>query len=543
VSATRKTAPKRVAVSAAPRMPNLDSVLVGLIALIPYLWFAPSVSGDKDASEFTLVLSTFGAAHPTGYPIYTILGHFFVHAAHALGATWSFAANAWSAVGGACALGFFHALVARLVPTSASPRTRRWLPLVPICLLLLNPIWTVETCLAEVYSWHVAWTCELACVFVTMLRRLGEGTLSGRALSRRGTLWGFLCGVGMAHHATSVLTIAPLSVTLVWSLWRAKRLRGGDLARALGASLVPLTAYGWIVYRAYHPGGFMWPTLDGTSASILRHVTGGAYRFFIGWFAPSKVQQVFLRLYVYPFLFPALALAAMAGWRARTFEDRVARWSFFAAAVIGTTYAFFYGVSDPSSYFLAPLFLALASATMLLAQLPSPRVAAASATAVVLLAAWLSIDWTRIDLERKRQFIGFNHMLHDMWTSIPFDSGFVFWRDDMYVRLHEYQLFDGEKAGLEIIHPSNLTQDVGRRRFAARHGFDPLAGLVINLPAFDAPGRQAAVDRLFDDIEHNVNRQTPLPVIHFDPAIPTVRLLKKPSSADSTQGSPPATVH
>lgn len=528
------------AAAVAPRMPNLDSLLVGLVALIPYLWFAPNVSGDKDASEFTLVLTTFGVAHPTGYPLYTLIGHFFVHAAHALGATWSYAANSWSAVGGACALGFFHALIARLVPASASPRTRRWLPLVPICFLFLNPIWTVETCLAEVYSWHVAWTCALGCVFVTTLRKLGEAAFVGRARSRRAALWGLLCGVGLAHHATSVLTIAPLSGALLWALWRAKKLVATDLVRAIGASLLPLLAYAWIVYRAYHPGGFMWPTLDSTGASILRHVTGGAYRFYIGWFAPSKIQQIFLRLYVYPFLFPAIALAGFAAWRAPTFEDSVARWSLFAAAVIGTSYAFFYGVSDPSSYFLAPLFLALAPAALLLVQLPSPRVAAAWAAALVLLAAWLSIDWTRIDLERKRQFLGFNHMLHDMWTSIPFDSGFVFWRDDMYVRLHEYQLFDGEKPGLEIIHPSNLTQVVGRRRFLARHGIDPLAGLNLNVPAVGAPGRQKAIDHLFDEIEHNINRQTPLPVIHFDPEIPTVRLLKKPSPGDSTQTTAPA---
>ena len=521
------------------KMPDLDSVLVGLVALVAYLVITPHVSGDKDASEFTLVLATRGVAHPTGYPLYTLLGSLFVHAVHALGANWSFAANAWSATGGAFAIAFFHALIARLLPDRTGPLARRWIPLVAIAILLLNPIWTVETTLAEVYSWHVAWACGVSCFFVDTLRRLARPPFTD--LPRRGALWGFLCGVGLAHHATSVLVIAPLSIGLLLAMARAKRLALAPLLLAFAASLVPLTAYSWIVWRAYHPGGFMWPTLEGTPASILRHVTGQAYTLYLGWFAPSKIQQLFLIWYVYPFLFPAIALSAISAWRARTLEDRVARWSLLAAAAIGTTYAFFYGVSDPSSYFLAPLLLALAVAATLL-DTTRARVAAAVAATLLVLSLVLSVGWVRVDLERKRQFVGFNGMLHDMWTSIPFDTAFVFWRDDMYVRLHEYQVFNGEKPGLAIIHPSSLTQVVGRKRFIARYGIDPLAGLDLSLPAVGQAGRQEAVDRLFDAIEHNVNQRTALPVIHFDPAIPTVRLLRKSPAAppDSARAPVPA---
>jgi transmembrane protein TMEM260 (protein O-mannosyltransferase) len=523
-------------------MPDLDSIAVGLLALVVYLAFSPSVSGDKDASEFTLVLATRGVAHPTGYPLYTLLGSLFVQAVHGLGATWSFAANAWSAVGGAFAIAFFHALIARLLPPGTDPRARRWIPLTAIALLFLNPIWTVETTLAEVYSWHVAWACGLSCLFVNTLRRLERSGFSQRELSKRALGWGVLSGVGLAHHATSVLVIVPLSAGLVFALARAKRLRAAPLLLAFLASLVPLTAYFWVVWRAYHPAGFMWPTLEGTPTSILRHLTGQAYTNYLGWFAPSEIQQLFLKWYVYPFLFPAIALSAIAAGRARALDDRVARWSLLASAVIGTTYAFFYGVSDPSSYFLAPLLLSYAVSATLLGT-TRVRVPATAAVLLVVLAAWLSVGWVRIDVERKRQFVGFNGMLHDMWNSIPFDTAFVFWRDDMYVRLHEYQLFRGEKPGLAIVHPSNLTQPAGRHRFIARYGFDPLEGVNLNVPAVGASGRQVAVDRLFDDIEHNVNRRSSLPVIHFDPAIPTVRLLKKGPAVPDTTKSPSENSH
>ena len=61
------------------------SFTIGVIAFLVYLAMTPAASGDKDGSEFTVVLATLGAAHPTGYALYTIVGHGFVRLAHALG--------------------------------------------------------------------------------------------------------------------------------------------------------------------------------------------------------------------------------------------------------------------------------------------------------------------------------------------------------------------------------------------------------------------------------------------------------------------------
>src|SRR5262245_31331470 len=117
------------------------SVLPGLAALVLYLALTPDVSGDKDGSEFTLVLAFGGAAHPTGYPLYTLLGHGFASVAHGLGASWPWAANAWSAVGGAVAVALLHALCAALAPESLTRRraTRFCAALAPTALFALNP--------------------------------------------------------------------------------------------------------------------------------------------------------------------------------------------------------------------------------------------------------------------------------------------------------------------------------------------------------------------------------------------------------------------
>ncbi|MBK6900077.1 MAG: DUF2723 domain-containing protein [bacterium] len=147
------------------------SLLAGIGALALYLLLAPPAVGDKDAAEFTLVLATRGVAHPTGYPLYTLLGHPFVALLHACGVGWAYAANAWSALGGAVAVALLHRLARRLVADARGGAVLAWLP---VLLFGPNPIWTFETTLAETGSWHVAWSCGAALLAPAPARQAGR---------------------------------------------------------------------------------------------------------------------------------------------------------------------------------------------------------------------------------------------------------------------------------------------------------------------------------------------------------------------------------
>src|SRR5262245_56651528 len=99
----------RAAARAAPApTPAWVSVAVAAAILTLDLLLAPHVAGDGDSAELTVVLATLGLSHPTGYPLYTVLGHGFCTALLALGAGWEWAANAWSALGAAVAIGLWH---------------------------------------------------------------------------------------------------------------------------------------------------------------------------------------------------------------------------------------------------------------------------------------------------------------------------------------------------------------------------------------------------------------------------------------------------
>ncbi len=521
------------------------SILPAAACLVLYLLQAPRVSGDKDASEFTVILGLGGVAHPTGYTFYVLAGHFFVLALHRLGATFAYAANAWSAVGGAVAIFFLHRLMVRLVPAEArlGARARAGIALVPLAFFALNPMWSMETELAEVMSWHVAWVAGVSLLFLRLLR--AEPGSARTSASRRDTgalAWGFLCGLGLAHHLTSVFASFPMTCVLIGQRARRREPLLGWLVQGLVAgAIAPAIAYGIIAYRAFHPTLAQWPMLGASWGDAWRHCTGAQYRWYLGHFSPSPEQRHYLARYVYPVLVPALAAlvgAALVRLRPAT---RLALRTIAVVSLLGTGYAFGYGVPDPSSYFLAPLALALAAVPALFAACVSsaglPRHAArVGLVAAIAGAALLAGPWLRVASDRKQTYVNFEALVHGMWASIPYERGFVLWADDMYARLHEYQWLRHEKPGLEVQDPWVLTHPVARARFAARFGFDPLAGLSFSRRAdgtFGVEGRDALSS--VHDLISNINLHTNLPVIHFAPEAQSVRLLEKPAGADTSR--------
>jgi hypothetical protein len=222
--------------------------------------------------------------------------------------------------------------------------------------------------------------------------------------------------------------------------------------------------------------------------------------------------------------------------RARGLADRAVAWALVASILAGTAYAFSYGVVDPSSYFLYPLAVGLVAAAPLcatfLAGKPGGRRATLAITVLLALTATgLSVPWSQTNSRRARLLEDFDRYVHAMWESIPLDSAFVFWPNDMYYKLQVWQLLDHEKPGLFVYHPVMLCNAVPRERFRERHGFYPADSLrlAVHLPI--TPGSPDSLTmQLVALLENQVNERTPLPVIHFDPERASVRLLRKPQT-------------
>lgn len=515
-----RRAPSPTVAGPAQTVPALWSVAVGILFGALYVALAAPVWGGKDAGEFALVLAVGGAAHPTGYPLFTLAGHAFVILLHRFGVSWPYAANLWSAVGAAVAMALFHALGARIVPPAAAAGRlgRATLALIATAIVGFDPAWLLDAMLAEVYSWHLAWVCVAGLVALASIRAMAAGESSTpwtpRRLAAAAAGWGLVCGVGLAHHVTALLFIVPLSVAIALAAARGRLWRAWLPAVAIVAALVPLASYAFIVHRAYHPAAFQWPVLQPSLPSVVAHVTGAEYRDLLGRWAPNEVQRDLFRRAIYPVLFPALAALMVAAVRARAGAERLALGALVAAAVFQTAYGFSYGVSDPSSYFEPSLAVGLLAVPLLgSALLRRPRQLPAAGVLAGAGVIALGMAWLPFGFAVRQGAVILERQVRQQWRSLPDDGAIVLWRHDMVPVLRGYQLLEGEKPGLYVQDPYALTYPGPRGAFATRFGFDPLEGL--------SPITAAKLAL----IPETINRQTALPVFLFDQS--TTRPLAK----------------
>jgi hypothetical protein len=370
-------------------------------------------------------------------------------------------------------------------------------------------------------------------------------TGSPRDMRRSAALWGLVCGLGLAHHLTSVLMSTPLSAGLIAVLARRRRFTPALMLIGAGAALVPVASYGIVAWHAWHPARVQWAWLEPSLASVVTHITGGQYRQFVGYFAPTPLQKELLAAAAYPFLIPGLALLLLGVLRAKDAERRIAASALLAAAALVTIFIFRYGVPDPAPYFLPAIALGIAAAAPAIAAIP--RVGSRAGTAALcsagLASLLLIVPWLRDGREQRGATLAFERVIRSMWSAIPSDTAIVSWTDDRFNRLREYQLLRGEKPALLVVTPDLMFASGMRRTIRQRFGVDPLEGVPPPRLVPGAPRQedQAIIDRYRHRLLWGLNERIRPPVILFDPAVPIVWQIKKPWEAPDDRGPQPLT--
>jgi hypothetical protein len=188
-----------------------------------------------DTPELATVAATLGVAHPSGYPLLTLLGHLF--SLLPLGPA-AFRMNLTAAVCGAAAVG--------VVYLTAWHLTRSWLGAgVAATTLALHPLYWSWSLTFEAFPLNNLLAALLACLLMLWETRPGRGGyLVAAAL---------VGGLGLSNHLTMVL-IAPATAFVLWR--RRERLRSNPrlMATCLAAfavGLLPYASIPWLAAR--HP--------------------------------------------------------------------------------------------------------------------------------------------------------------------------------------------------------------------------------------------------------------------------------------------------
>lgn len=279
MSATRRSRSFDIAVAA----------LAGVIALAIYIRsLAPGLLWG-DSAEFQMAAWLGGFAHPTGYPLYLMLGWLWTHLLPIRDP--AFRMNLLSAVFGAVAVGLVALLAMRLLRFLRADLSgfgnlsgpSRLIAFGVALVFTFTPTFWSQAVVAEVYTLHAAFVAAILLALVVW----GERRLMGNDAARLPYGIALLFGLSLAHHRSTLLLIPGAllfaAIVLRGSGWQRPTPRQAIIW--LICLLAPLLLYLYIPLRAPHVAyyalplgqGQSLPLYDPTFAGFLAHVSGSVF--------------------------------------------------------------------------------------------------------------------------------------------------------------------------------------------------------------------------------------------------------------------------
>ena len=428
----------------------------GCIALTSFVMYALTMSptvGFIDSGELATVAATLGVAHPTGYPLFTMLGWIAAHLP--FGNEEIVRLNVMAAVLTAGAVFMFFLCAHRIISAlgqrlPGGKKADAWLILSAsaggTAMLAFSETFWLQAVALEVYSLHLLF---LGLILLVLLSARDE-QLPGYWYATA-----FLVGLSFTNHMTTILLL-PGVFYIYFADGPGDRARWTVLAKSAGFFLLGLTPYLYLPLRAMHSPVMNW----GNPTSLERlffHVSGKQFRVWIFSSPDVTVRQFSYFLSSVPaefafvgLLFGIIGLVAL--WR---FHRKTAVGSLlFFAVCLG--YAVNYDIHDIDSYFLlAYVCIGLWSACGLFAT-----------------GVWCmrSVSWGRRWIPAAAVVVGFvplvfhyvsvdeskNHLVedytHNMFASLRPGAVVLSFQWDYWVSAsHYYQLVRGERTDIAVI--------------------------------------------------------------------------------------------
>ncbi len=346
--------------------PSGNATVVAVFAFLVYLkTLAPSVT-FIDSGELAAVACTLGIAHPTGYPLFTLLGWFFSKLP--IAGEEIVRLNIMAAF--FCAVGVFffylltHAILSHVVGTQKRGSKRKANDAVGIqvasacaaLLLAFSETYWSQAVAIEVYSLHVVF---LSIVTLSFFKAVyGEEVIRNqetRTLSVWWFVFAFTLGLSFSNHLTTIM-LAPGFLFLYFSTQGI----GSSAIKRIGLMAIPfflgLTVYLYLPVRAAQSPVLNWGD-PVTGWSFARHVL--AKQYLVWFFSSMEVvvkqwEYFFVSLgYEHGYVGVVLALLGVAGvWRLqRNIAVTIAL--LFLGCIV---WAINYDIHDIDSYFLLAYF-------------------------------------------------------------------------------------------------------------------------------------------------------------------------------------------
>lgn len=366
---------------------NRIAIAIGVAFFFLYaLTAAPSIVAlYDDTLEFQFIGPTFGIAHPTGYPLYTVLGGLWSRLLFPVG-NWAWRMNLFSALAAAVTVALVFALTREIAKaivsnqaaypsspengvldsqlerrnsrfTFANQRTRQLTPGIVAALAFgLGPIWWSQATIAEVYALHNL----LVVLALWQSVQLATTDDPSPQNVRRVTLLALTVGLGLTHHRTIVLLIPGMVLLLAgqgW-IWRPSRywLRWGI------ALFAPLLLYLYLPLRASMGVRDLNGSYVNSWDGFWHHVLALGYTGFFTENALTRILSAgeWVQLWWQQFGLTALALGLIGiGWSGWSGRRRQLWAGLLIVLLTNVGFALAYRVGDPE-LFMLPAWLSFA---------------------------------------------------------------------------------------------------------------------------------------------------------------------------------------
>ena len=338
--------------------------VVSIVTFIGYLTTVSPTVSFIDAGELATVAALLGIAHPTGYPLFSLVAHtaLLVPA----GGEEIFRLNVFCSVVVALSVGlFFRTLlvIERLLHENRARERGSSAPPAGIVVMIVSAIasWSfgfsttvwAQSVAIEVYGLHLL---LLGITIFYFLRGIEDQSTDPSAIPRRLFAAAFFLGLSFSNHLTTLL-IVPALLYLYFATYGWER---GSLRRAL--KFVPLFAVGLSPYLYLPIRSHAHPPLEwGYPAEVERilwHVSGKQYRnwMFSSFDSAEKQLTYFVNHFASEYNIVLLALALLGAW----FLFRSGRkifWFLIVAFAGCLAYSINYDIHDIDSYFLLAYFV------------------------------------------------------------------------------------------------------------------------------------------------------------------------------------------
>lgn len=252
------------------RHPRRSGIALLWLLLAPIYWFTMSATvGRADTFEFQVVAPQLGIAHPTGYPLYLLLGKLWTLLIPWGSVAWRL--NVSTAVYALLAVTFLYLAGLRLLrqPVAA---------LLGAVALGLTPTFWRQAIAAEVYALHALFVSGALLLALTLQQQPALPT------ARRSIGLTFLIGLGLTNHLTTLFLLPVAALTFLLngyiSIRNTLRANVRALLKLALTLLLPLTLYAYLPLR--------WAALHGEAMGLARFadwVLGGRFQDALQWSA------------------------------------------------------------------------------------------------------------------------------------------------------------------------------------------------------------------------------------------------------------------